>query len=50
MIYIVTIYMVTMQLGSKFPIIINKVKKKMCGACVSFEIFTLIPSQAAIAA
>ena len=32
MIYIV---MVTMQVGSYFPNITNKVKKIMCGACVS---------------
>ena len=38
MIYIVTIFMVKMQVGSQFPNIPNKVKKKMCGACVSFNI------------
>ena len=37
MIYIVTIYILTMQVGSQFPNIINKEKKKMCGACVSFK-------------
>ena len=39
MIYIVTIFMVTMQVGSYLPNVTNKVKKKMCGACVLFEIF-----------
>ena len=29
--------MVTMQAGSKFPNIINRVIKKMFGACVSFK-------------
>ena len=29
--------MVTMQVGSYFPNITNKVKKKLCGACVLFE-------------
>ena len=41
MIHIVTIFMVTMQLGSKFPKITNKVRKKMCGACVSFKKFIM---------
>ena len=39
MIYIVTIFMVTMQVGSQFPNITNKVKMKMCGPCVSFRNF-----------
>ena len=38
MIYIVTIFMVTMQVGLYFPNITNKVKNKTCGSCVSFEI------------
>ena len=38
MIYIVIIFMVTMQVCPLFPNITNKVKKKMCGPCVSFEI------------
>ena len=38
MIYIVTIFMVTMQVGSQFPNKTNKVKKKTCVTCVSFEI------------
>ena len=29
----------SMQLGSYIPNITNKGKKKMCGACVSFEFF-----------
>ena len=37
MIYIVTIFMLTMQVGSEFYNKTYKVKKKMCGACVSFR-------------
>ena len=41
MIYIVTIFMVTMQGGSSFHNINNEVKKNTYGYCVSFEIFII---------
>ena len=37
MIYIVTIFIVTMQVVSYFLNITNNEKKKMCWACVSFK-------------
>ena len=33
--------MITMQVGSYFPNMTNKVKKKKCGPCISYEIFML---------
>ena len=32
--------MVTMQVVSYFPNMTNKVKKKKCGPCISYEIFS----------
>ena len=42
MIYIVTIFMVTMQV---VPNITNKVKEKTCGPCVSFRIFFILSNE-----
>ena len=39
MIYIITSFMLTMQVGLKFPNITNTVKKKTCGPSISFAIF-----------
>ena len=41
MIYIVTIFMLTMQVGSKFPNITYTVKKKICEPCISFKFYYL---------
>ena len=40
-IYIVTIFMVTIQVGSYFPNMTNKVKKKKFGPCISNEMFSI---------